>query len=370
MLMPDRRKLYRTNWGLLFATLLLFAVGLVNLYSASGSRGEEGFVLSSFYQKQMLWGLGGLAVMVGCMLFDYRRLERLALPFYVAVMVLLCLVPVIGKTVYGAKRWIDLGVMNLQPSELAKFAVLMMGASLLCRDGETLGWKRLFKVLLVGLAPFALIVRQPDLGTGLTVIVLLGGMVLFHGVKWRVLRVCLVAIPLLLPLGWFALHDYQRERVMTFLDPARDPRGAGYHIIQSQIAIGSGEIFGKGFLAGTQSQLRFLPEKHTDFAIAVLGEEWGFAGCMGLVALFCLFLYAMYGTVRDSRDRFGSTLAAGIFFYFFWQVIVNIGMVVGLMPVVGMPLPFISYGGTALVMNYALVGVVLSISMHHFVFQD
>ena len=354
----------------MFATLLLFAVGMVNLYSASGSRGEGGFVLSPFYQKQMLWGLGGLAVMVACMLFDYRRLERLSLPLYLVVLVLLCMVPLVGKTVYGAKRWIDLGVMNLQPSELAKFAVLMMGARLLCRDEEPLGWKRLFHVLLVGLVPFAFIVKQPDLGTGLTVIVLLGGMVLFHGVKWRVLRVCLVVIPLMLPLGWFALHDYQRERVLTFLDPSRDPRGAGYHIIQSQIAIGSGEMFGKGFLAGTQSQLRFLPEKHTDFAIAVLGEEWGFAGCMALISLFSLFLYSMYATVRDSRERFGSTLAAGIFFYFFWQIIVNIGMVVGLMPVVGMPLPFISYGGTALVMNYALVGVVLSISMRQFAFQN
>ena len=181
----------------------------------------------------------------------------------------------------------------------------MMGAKALCRDGESLGWKRLGQVLAIGLVPFLFIAKQPDLGSGLTVLVLLGGMVLFHGVKWKVLRVCLVVIPLLMPLGWFVLHDYQQERILTFLDPTRDPRGAGYHIIQSQIAIGSGEMFGKGFLAGTQSQLRFLPEKHTDFAIAVLGEEWGFAGCMTLVTLFCLFLMAMYSTVRDAKDRFG-----------------------------------------------------------------
>ena len=198
---------------------------------------------------------------------------------------------------------------------------------------------------------------------------LLGGMVLFHGVQWRVLRVCLLLIPLMLPLAWFKLHDYQRERIMTFLDPTRDPRGAGYHIIQSQIAIGSGEMFGKGFQAGTQSQLRFLPEKHTDFAVAVFGEEWGFVGCMTLVALFCLFLYAIYSTVRDARDRFGSTLCAGIFFYFFWQIMVNIGMVVGLMPVVGIPLPFISYGGSAMLVNCGLLGIVLSVSMRRFVFK-
>ncbi len=371
MQMPisDRRMLLQINWGLIVTTLLLFAIGMVNLYSASGSRVEGNFVLAPFYRRQLVWGMMGLLVMVLCMIPDYRRIERLAVPCYVVALVLLLLVPFIGKTVYGAKRWIDLGFMNLQPSELAKFAILMIGAKFLCRDDESLDWKRLAQVLAMGAIPFALIARQPDLGSGLTVLILLGSMVLFHGVRWRVLRVCLIAIPLLVPLGWFSLHDYQRERIMTFLDPTLDPRGAGYHIIQSQIAIGSGEMFGKGFLAGSQSQLRFLPEKHTDFAIAVFGEEWGFVGCLVLISLFCLFLAFIYGTVRDSKDRFGSMIAVGVFFYFFWQIVVNIGMVVGIMPVVGMPLPFISYGGTSLVVNCALVGVVLNISMRRFLFK-
>lgn len=369
MTMPDRRLLLHINWGLVVSALLLFVVGIVNLYSASGVRVEDGISLSPYYQKQLIWGLLGLGAMVTCTLISYRQIERLAVPAYVTVIILLCLVPFFGKTVYGAKRWIDLGFLNLQPSELAKFTVLIMGAKALSKSGESLGWKRLGLILSIGLVPFALIVRQPDLGTALTVLALLGGMVLFHGVKWRVLRVCLVAVPLLLPMGWFVLHDYQQERILTFLDPTRDPRGAGYHIIQSQIAIGSGEMFGKGFQAGTQSQLRFLPEKHTDFAIAVLGEEWGFVGCLALISLFCLFLCAIYNTVRDAKDRFGSTLAAGIFFYFFWQIVVNIGMVVGLMPVVGMPLPFISYGGNAMMVNCALLGIVLNVSMRRFVFK-
>lgn len=369
MTMPDRRLLLHINWGLVITALLLFVVGIVNLYSASGVRLEDGISLSSYYQKQLIWGLMGLGAMVTCTLISYRQIERLAVPAYVAVIILLCMVPFFGKTVYGAKRWIDLGFLNLQPSELAKFTVLIMGAKALSKNGESLGWKRLGMILCIGLVPFALIVRQPDLGTALTVLALLGGMVLFHGVKWRVLRVCLVAVPLLLPMGWFVLHDYQQERILTFLDPSRDPRGAGYHIIQSQIAIGSGEMAGKGFQAGTQSQLRFLPEKHTDFAIAVLGEEWGFVGCMALITLFCLFLSTIYTSVRDAKDRFGSTLAAGIFFYFFWQIIVNIGMVVGLMPVVGMPLPFISYGGNAMMVNCALLGIVLNVSMRRFVFK-
>ena len=369
MTMPDRRLLPHVNWGLVFCFILLFAVGSVNLYSASSIRMEDGIFLSSFYQKQLVWGGMGLCLMLLLMCIDYRHIERLAVPFYLVVLGLLCLVPIAGKTVYGAKRWLDFGVFSLQPGELAKFAVLILGAKVLSRGGESLDWLRLFKVLGIGLVPFALIVQQPDMGTGLTVMALLGGMVLFHGVQWRVLRVCLLLIPLMLPMAWFVLHDYQRERIMTFLDPTRDPRGAGYHIIQSQIAIGSGEMFGKGFQAGTQSQLRFLPEKHTDFAVAVFGEEWGFVGCMTLVTLFCLFLYAIYNTVRDARERFGSTLCAGIFFYFFWQIIVNIGMVVGLMPVVGIPLPFISYGGSAMLVNCGLLGIVLSVSMRRFVFK-
>ena len=165
------------------------------------------------------------------------------------------------------------------------------------------------------------------------------------------------------------LKPHQQERILSYLGIVDKPQGIDYNVNQSKIAIGSGGLFGKGFLQGTQIKYNFVPEKHTDFAIAVLGEEWGFAGCMALVTLFCLFLCAIYNTVRDAKDRFGSTLAAGIFFYFFWQIIVNIGMVVGLMPVVGMPLPFISYGGNAMMVNCALLGIVLNVSMRRFVFK-
>ena len=232
-----------------------------------------------------------------------------------------------------------------------------------------MSWKKLFQVSCVGGIPAAFIVCQPDLGTALTVLAILGGMILYHGLKKRVLLVCLISIPLLLPMAWFALHDYQKQRIMTFLDPSNDPRGAGYHIIQSKIAIGSGQIWGKGFLEGTQSKLSFLPEKHTDFAIAVFGEEWGFVGCVALMALFSLFLLSIFETVRGAKDRFGSNLAAGIFIYFFWQIFINAGMVVGIMPVVGIPLPFISYGGSATVVNFSLIGLVLNISMRRFLFK-
>lgn len=366
----DNRLLTHMNWGLLASLLLLFCVGIVNLYSASGTRFEDGITLQPYYQRQLIWGLGGVVAMLVCMTFDYRTLQSLSVFLFVITVVLLLMVDLFGVVIYGARRWIDLGIMNFQPSEAAKITVLIMGARVLALDRDPLSWTHLSKVLCVGLVPAGLVYMQPDLGTALTIMALLGGMILYHGLRPRVLKTCLVIVPMLLPLSWFMLHDYQKMRILTFLDPTNDPRGAGYHIIQSQIAIGSGELFGKGFLQGTQSQLRFLPEKHTDFAIAVFGEEWGFVGCLVLLTLFCAFLLGIFNTVRDAKDRFGSTLAAGIFFYFFWQMLVNTGMVVGLMPVVGIPLPFISYGGTATLVNFALVGLVLNISMRRFMFKS
>ena len=187
----------------------------------------------------------------------------------------------------------------------------------------------------------------------------------------RVLRVLLVILPTLPFLAWeFLLLDYQKERVLGFVDPGSDPRGAGWQVIQSQIAIGSGEMWGKGYLSGTQGQLRFLPEKHTDFAVAIFGEEWGFVGAVVLLSLFTLFLYSIFITARDAKDRFGSFLAAGVFFYFFWLFTINLGMVLGMMPVVGLPLPFVSYGGSATLVNFSLVGLVCNVSMRRFVFKQ
>jgi len=366
----DRRLLTHTNWALLGCVTLLFLAGVGNLYSASGMRLGDGTTVSSFYQRQLIWGLIGLAAMLLTVTFDYRQLRNLAWPLLLVTVILLAAVPLVGVTVNGAKRWLPLGVLNFQPSELAKLTVLILGARLLSRDGRPLGWGDFLRILLVGLVPAAFIVTQPDLGTTLNLLLLLGGMVLFHGLKPSVLYSCLAAAPCLLPLLWFSMKDYQRQRILTFLDPSNDPRGAGYHIIQSQIAIGSGQAWGKGFLEGTQSQLRFLPEKHSDFAMAVYGEEWGFVGCIALLTLFCLFLLSISNTVVEAKDRFGSTLAAGVFFYFFWQILINMGMVIGLMPVVGIPLPFISYGGSATLVNFALVGIVLNVSMRRFMFKS
>ena len=366
----DKRLFSYINWGLLACMLLLYLVGVVNLYSASGTRLETGVTISSFYQRQFIWGLCGVVCMLLAMAFDYRQLRNLAWPFFLVTLFMLLLVPIAGKSVYGAKRWISLGFMSVQPSEMAKLAGLVLGARLLARDSRALGWKDFCCVLSIGLVPCALIIVQPDLGTTLLILLILGGMILFHGLKGYVLKTCLLAVPCFGAFMWFVgMHDYQRQRILTFLDPSNDPRGTGYHIIQSRIAIGSGELWGKGFGEGTQSQLRFLPERHSDFAVAVFGEEWGFVGCVALVTLFCLFLLSIFSTAVQAKDRFGSTLVVGVFFYFFWQIFINMGMVIGLMPVVGIPLPFISYGGSATVVNFTLLGIVLNVSMRRFMFK-
>lgn len=365
----DRRLLTHMNWALILFAMAIFLVGVMNLYSASSSMSEEGIALGTYYQKQLLWGGMGLLCMLGVMLVDYRHLRSLAWPIFLLAVILLAMVPVAGKTIYGAKRWISLGFMNLQPSEIAKIATILIAAKLLARSPKPLEWKEFFQVLIICAIPAAFILKQPDLGTTLNMLLNVGGIILFRGLSKGVFRTCIVALPACLPLGWMFMKDYQKQRVLTFLNPGEDPLGSGYHIIQSQIAIGSGQMWGKGFLEGTQSQLRFLPEKHTDFAIAVFGEEWGFVGCIVLLALICLFLLAIFNTARDAKDRFGSFLCAGVFFYFFWQFLINMGMVMGLMPVVGIPLPFISYGGSSMVVNSCLIGLVVNVSMRRFVFK-
>ena len=370
MTLIDRRLLIYLNWPLLGAACLLFFMGVLNLYSASGYRLEEGISVYPYYQKQLVWGLIGLGGMLFFMLFDYRHLRTLAWPIYWFTCALLMAVFFIGVRISGSQRWLDLGMFNFQPSELAKICIIIIGAKILSREADRLGFLRLGWVLGVGLVPAGMIILQPDLGSGLTVLMILGGMILYRGLTKRVFVTSLVSMPVVVVASWFfLLHGYQKRRVLSFLNPSEAPLGAGYHIIQSEIAIGSGRFWGKGFLAGTQSQLRFLPEKHTDFAVAVFGEEWGFAGTMVLLMLFCVFLYQIVIVARDAKDLFGSYLAAGVFFYFFWQILINMGMVLGLMPVVGIPLPFISYGGSATLMNFCLVGLVLNVSMRRFLFK-
>ncbi len=365
--MFDRRLIYNFDWVLLVTVVLLVTAGLVNLYSTTA--GWNG-AATPFYLKQLIWFALGLAVALGLCLFDYRRLQYLAVHGYVIGVGLLLVVMVSGRVTMGAARWIDLGFFNLQPSEVIKIMMILLFARLLSKTASAQGYalKELWRPALWLLVPVALIIKQPDLGTSIMVVLIVASMVLFAGLQ-RATLVCLgILSAVVMVLGWFNLHDYQRARIKTFLSPDNDPLGSGYHILQSKIAVGSGGFFGKGFIQGTQSQLSFLPERHTDFAFSVFAEEWGFTGCVILLLLyFFLIAWGLY-IARRAGDQFGLFLALGVTAMFFWHIVVNLAMVIGLMPVVGVPLPFFSYGGTNLVTMMVGVGLLLNVSMRRFMF--
>ena len=366
----DRRLYSHFNWTLLALVLIIFAFGIINLYSASSLRLEQGVTTVVYYKKQILWGVFGIIAMSICIVFDYRHLKNLTIPLYVITIILLIWVYFFGIEIGGSRRWIDFGIIHFQPTELAKITILFIIAHYLSRIQTDLDFRDLCKALVLVILPCSLIILQPDLGSGLNILLIVAGIIIYNGLNKRVFWSLMLSIPVVAPCIWFLMQDYQKTRILTFLNPHKAPLDAGYNQIQSQIAIGSGELWGKGYLSGTQSQLKFLPAKHTDFVFAVLGEEWGFIGCIILLALYCLFLYQIVLIVRDSKDVFGSVLAAGIFFYFFWQILINMSMVLGLMPIVGLPLPFFSYGGTFALLNFSLVGILLNISMRRYVFKQ
>ena len=303
-------------------------------------------------------------------LFDYRHLEYVGVFGYIGCVALLAGVLLFGKTSMGATRWINLGLFNLQPSEIMKLLIIIALATYLSRhetpDGYSL--KELIAPgLLLGI-PVVLIIKQPDLGTAMLLLFIGVTMALFAGIRRSALVVLGLAASGAMVGGWFLLHGYQKDRIRTFLDPERDPLGTGYHIIQSKIAVGSGGFWGKGFMQGTQSQLSFLPERHTDFAFSVFAEEWGLFGSFMLLGLYLLIVLWGIHIARKAGSSFGMYLAIGITAMIFWHIIVNLGMVIGLLPVVGVPLPLFSYGGTSMVTTMIGIGLLLNISMRRFMF--
>lgn len=364
--MFDRRLITYFDWGLFMLTLLLAGVGSTILYSAvyaSGTGTQEGLLV-----KQLFWFAIGGSGMLCLLFFSYRRLDQWGGVIYAGGILLLLAVMFFGKYGGGARRWLALGPISIQPSELMKIALCIVLAKYFARNftGEGLGLRDLLYPFLLVLIPFVLIVRQPDLGTALLLFAIGGCLTLFVGLKRNTLLALFCAGFSAVPLIWLFLKDYQKQRVLTFLDPERDPLGTGYHIIQSKIAIGSGQLFGKGFLGGTQNALNFLPEQHTDFILSVLAEEWGFVGCAVLLFLYLLFLAWSLNVAYRCRDPFGTFLAVGITIMNFWHIFINMGMVMGLLPVVGVPLPLISYGGTSVVTTLMGVGILMNISMRRF----
>jgi rod shape determining protein RodA len=362
----DRRLIKDFDWVLMLLTLLVIFLGLVNLYSATVS-----FQGHSLFYRQVLWiGIGFLVLLIS-LFFNYHKLEKYAVHLYVFSILLLIMVLLVGQTISGSKRWFVVGPISFQPSEIAKLTLIIMLARIFFRRtfDSPLNLREVIIPFGIAAIPFALILKEPDLGTALTVFFIFVSMILFVGIKLRAMCTIVGAVLFFLPLVWHFLKDYQKHRIITFIRPDQDPLGAGYHILQSKIAVGSGMLFGKGYMASTQSHLNFLPEHHTDFAFSVLAEEWGFAG--SLLVVFFFFAVIMWGLIiaRSSRDMYGSLVAFGVVSMFFWQVIINICMVTGMLPVVGLPLPFISYGGSSAVTNLLAIGLLLNISMRRFMFK-
>jgi rod shape determining protein RodA len=353
-------KLWRINWGYVLLLCLLAAVGYAALYSAAGGAPEP------YATKHALRFAFALVLMLGIALIDIRFIARLAWPLYGVSVLLLILVMRMGHVGKGAQRWIDIAGLQMQPSELAKIALVLALAAWFHRAS----WERmgnpLFLVvpILAVLVPVGLIVKEPNLGTAV-ITALVGASVFFAaGVRWWKFLLVALPVPFAARLVYDHLHDYQRARIDTFLNPENDPLGAGYNIIQSKIALGSGGMWGKGFLQGTQGHLNFLPEKQTDFIFTMIGEEFGLVGGLATLGLLGLIVLGGMAIALGCRNQFGRLVALGISFNFFMYVFVNIAMVMGVIPVGGVPLPLVSHGGSAMLTVMIGFGVLMSVHVH------
>jgi len=369
--MMDRRLIENFDWSIVWVLLGIVGIGLLSIYSALFNQ-IQAHPTHNLFVKQLMWLAVGLALMFCCLLVDYQQLKRVSLWLYLASFLLLVAVLVVGKDVNGSKRWLELAGFQFQPSEFMKIAIVIYLASYFSSQ-ETSPYpdlKKLLPPLLLIMMPVLLILAQPDLGTAITILAICATMIFFVGIRWKYLVTSVLLIaPLMYPVWEHVLKPYQKRRILILLRPDLDPLGAGYHIRQSKIAIGSGMLWGKGFLNGTQNKLRFLPEKHTDFIFSVWAEEWGFVGCFILLTLFALLVVLCLRVARRSKDRYGSMLVVGMTALVLWQVLINIGMVIGLLPVVGITLPFVSYGGSSLIALCVAVGLIENVSMRRYIFQ-
>jgi rod shape determining protein RodA len=342
---------------LLFAIFLLLSMGLLILYSASG----QDFTI---VERQVL--RIGLSLII---MFVFAQIspiiyQRWALGIYVVALILLVAVLAFGHVGKGAERWLNLGVIRFQPSEIMKLAIPMCLAWYFHKVHLPLTFQNIMIAAIIIMVPVLLTAKQPDLATAILLIAAGGSVLLLAGLSWRLIAFLMSLLALSGPLVWYFMHDYQKQRVLTFLNPERDPLSTGYHIIQSKIAIGSGGLFGKGWLSGTQSHLNFLPEHATDFIFAVCGEEFGFVGSVILIALFMgVILRGIYITI-NAQDTFSRLLAGSLTLTFFFSFYINMGMVTGILPVAGLPLPLVSYGGSSMMTLMASFGILMSIQTH------
>jgi rod shape determining protein RodA len=364
---PRQRSVARFPWHLGLLVLAICGLGVWNLASASKSSHVDIWI------TQATWMGVGFGLALSILLVDYRVFRRGAWAFYALVVVLLVAVLVKGRVVMGARRWLYAGPVNFQPSELAKIAVILVLARWFSSDRESdprrgpRGLRGIAVPALLVVAPAALVLREPDLGTALIVLAVGSTMILFAGVRWKTMAVLGAVVVVGAVAAWPHLKPYQRRRVETFLNPEGDVLGAGYHATQSMIAVGSGQGFGKGWGQGTQTLLSFLPEQHTDFIFSVWAEEHGFVGALLLLALYFALVGSGITIAANARDRFGQLVAVGATALVFWHAFINMGMVTGVLPVVGVTLPLMSYGGTSVLVVFAALALLANVGTRRFV---
>jgi rod shape determining protein RodA len=353
----DRRLLLHFDWLLIGLAVLLIGAGLLTL----------GSLVPRLLMRQLAWlGIGTVWILV-IISIDYRILARWAYVGYLAGLGVLATVLLLGRAAQGARRWLAIGPFTVQPSELFKLVLLTtVAAYLASREDQRPGWDRVVLPLLLVAPAFGLIVKQPDLGTALVLMPVVVALLFIGGARWRDLAVLMGSGLAAAPAFWFVLRDYQRERLLVYLDPFRDPLGSAWNVIQAKITIGSGQLVGKGLFGGTQSRLAFLPERHTDFIFAAFAESWGFLGAVGLLAVYGLVAVRGLEVAATARDTLGSLLATGATVLLTSQALVNLGMVTGLLPIVGIPLPMVSYGGSALLTALGAVALIENVRMRRF----
>jgi rod shape determining protein RodA len=365
--MIDRRLFIHFDWTLLGLVLVIASIGILNLYSITAHWEISG---TPVYLKQAFWLLIGLALMITIAFIEYRFYSDFAYIVYAVALLFLVVVLAYGIITSGAQRWIRIGFISFQPSEFVKISFILALAKFFHRPPGREGYslKHLIFPFLLLVIPAMLILKQPDLGTAIILVLVFFSILLFVKIRWSSLLAIIIVGASFLPLVWRFLKEYQKRRLFTFFNSDLDPLGAGYHLIQSKIAVGSGGIVGKGFMKGTQCKLGFLPEQQTDFIFSVLGEEWGLIGSLVVVLLY--FSLIMWGlrTAVQAKDRFGAVLSFGVVAILFWHTFINIAMVLGLMPVVGIPLPLLSYGGSFLVSTLIGIGLLLNVSMRRYLF--
>ena len=358
MMELKKQKYKDFDWILLGTATAIFIIGLLFLFSATYSKNID------FVIRQIVWFLIGGLFFIAIININYRKIISMGYVFYFLVIILLLFVFFFGAKRLGAQRWLEVGYFNLQPSEFAKLFITLALIQYLTEHKIKKGAVNIAATFLFMLVPFVLILAQPDLGTALMLVPVFFTLLYIWGARLKHLFFLRGGGLVMSPLCWFLLKDYQKERLMVFMNPDIDPLGAGYTVIQSRIAIGSGGVFGKGWLSGTQNQLNFLTERHTDFIFSVAGEEWGFIGGIILLTLYYILVRRAFEIARKTDDPCGVLAACGMATIIGIQVIVNISMTMGFMPVVGLPLPLVSYGGSSLLVTMIALGILESIAIH------